>query len=88
MEFKFIICKWLFSAMDINLHSEFGSVKYIHKCNELMALENGFSIISIIMNMNLKLKHPESWERSKRVKIMVKRSEERTKANPPTVTLS
>lgn len=47
--------------MDINFHSEFGSVKYIHKCNELMALENGFSIISIIMNMNLKLGLQPSW---------------------------
>lgn len=45
----------LVSAMNINLHSGFGNVKYIHKCNDLIASENGFPIISIIMNKNLKL---------------------------------
>ena len=41
--------------MNNKLHSGFGSVKYIHKCNDLIVLENGFSVIFIIMNMNLKL---------------------------------
>ena len=59
-----------------------------------MALENGFSIIFIIMNMNLKLdlkkkkknlicSHPESHKSSEKVKIMAKSTVVRTKMSPP-----